>query len=386
MDKKITILYIIDTYLPRPDQPAVGGTEKQLSLLASSLNPGIFRPIVVQLGPQSIKDKKETIGNIKLFHFPTKKIYDLEGLRQIKKLFELAEEEKVNVIHTIFEKAEVVGWLVKRLAGIPVWVTSRRDLGFKRKEIYNKVFRVSSRDCDKCISNCVAVKEQTIWHEGLPEEKVEVIYNGMDLSPYQRSYNGNAFRKEIGVSDQTLLVGMIANFNFEIKGHQFFIEAAKRVSKQVPNTEFALVGDGGLRQRFEKLSAELGINQKVHFLGEKNDIPVILSNINVSVLCSTNEGFSNVILESMAAGKPVVATRVGGTPEMVADGITGYLVPPADSESLAKAITNLLQDPQKARAMGEEGRKKVQEKFTVETMTEEYEKLYQELVQNDRSA
>src|SRR4030042_4014551 len=210
-NNRITILYLIDTYLPRPDQPAVGGTEKQLSLLVSSLNSNVFRPIVVQLGPHSIENTADTIGNVKRFHFPTRKIYSLHGLNQIRKLSKLAKDEKVNIIHTFFEKSEVMGWLVKRLAGIPIWGTSRRNPGFKRKEIYNKIFKISSRDCDRCVANCDAVKEQTLQKERLPEEKVEVIYNGMDFSPYKKSYNGNAFRKAIGIDNQTALVGMIAN-------------------------------------------------------------------------------------------------------------------------------------------------------------------------------
>lgn len=381
MDKKFTILYLIDTYFPRPGQPAVGGTEKQLSLLASSLNPDTFRPLVVQLGPQSIKDKVEAVGNVKLYHFPTKKIYDLHGMSQIKKIAKLARDERVDVIHTFFEKAEVIGWLVKRLSAIPVWVTSRRDLGFKRKAIYDKMFKISSRDCDTCVANCIAVKEQTMRHEGLPDQKVRVIYNGLDLAPYRQSADGNAFRKEIGIDNSAPLVGMIANFNFEIKGHRYFMEAARRVSDRIPSVQFLLVGDGPLRQRFEKLAEDLGIDRKVHFLGRRTDIPDILASFDVSVLCSTNEGFSNVILESMASGKPVIATCVGGSPEMVAGGETGYLVPPADSDALAKAIIDLLKNPNKAEEMGEKGRKMVQERFAIEKMVKSYEVLYQGLVE-----
>lgn len=382
-DNRITILYLIDTYVSPPGESAAGGAEKQLSLLATSLDPSLFRPIIVQLtANDSLPIKNGHIGIARTFHLPTKKFYSLHGLNQIRKISKLAKDEQVNIIHTFFEKSEVMGWLVKRLAGIPVWVTSRRDLGFKRKEIYDKIFRISSRDCSKCVANCIAVKEQTLQKEGLPEEKVEVIYNGMDFLPYQESYNGNAFRKAIGIDNQTSLVGMIANFNFEIKGHQFFIEAAKKILDQVPNVEFILVGDGALRPRFENLSKELGIRQKIHFLGKRSDIPVILSSLNVSVLCSTNEGFSNVILESMAAGKPVVATNIGGSPEMVTDGVTGYLVPPADSTSLVKAVIDLLQNSNKAEAMGKEGRRLVKEKFTVEAMAKQYEKLYTELIQH----
>ncbi len=381
MNNRITILYLIDTYVSPPGESAAGGAEKQLSLLATSLDPSLFRPIIVQLtANDSLPIKNGHIGIARTFHLPTKKFYSFHGLNQIRKLVNLAKDEQVNIIHTFFEKSEVMGWLVKRLAGIPVWVTSRRDLGFKRKEIYDRIFRLSSRDCNKCVENCNAVKEQTLQKERLPEEKIEVIYNGMDFSPYQKSDNENALRKEIGIDNQTFLVGMIANFNFEIKGHQFFIEAAKRVSEQVPNVEFLLVGDGALRQRFEKLSEELGVRQKIHFLGKRSDIPVILSSLNISVLCSTNEGFSNVILESMAAGKPVVATYIGGNTELVSDGVTGYIVPPSDSMALAHAILVLLREPDRAKIMGRSAIAKVQNSFTMAAMVERYERLYQSLL------
>ncbi len=381
MNNRITILYLIDTYVSPPGESAAGGAEKQLSLLATSLDPSLFRPIIVQLtANDSLPIKNGHIGIARTFHLPTKKFYSFHGLNQIRKLVNLAKDEQVNIIHTFFEKSEVMGWLVKRLAGIPVWVTSRRDLGFKRKEIYDRIFRLSSRDCNKCVANCNAVKEQTLQKERLPEEKIEVIYNGMDFSPYQKSDNENALRKEIGIDNQTFLVGMIANFNFEIKGHQFFIEAAKRVSEQVPNVEFLLVGDGALRQRFEKLSEELGVRQKIHFLGKRSDIPVILSSLNISVLCSTNEGFSNVILESMAAGKPVVATYIGGNTELVSDGVTGYIVPPSDSMALAHAILVLLREPDRAKIMGRSAIAKVQNSFTMAAMVERYERLYQSLL------
>jgi glycosyltransferase involved in cell wall biosynthesis len=275
-----------------------------------------------------------------------------------------------------------MGWLTARLSGIPAWITSRRDLGFKRKKIYNKVFRFSSKDCKKCIANCYAVKDKMTQQGSLPDGKIEVIYNGLDLSIYQKSHNDKVLRKELGVEDDVPLVGMIANFNFEIKGHRCFLEAAKGVMEKVRDVEFLLVGDGPLRNQYKEMAQNIGIKEKVHFLGERPDVPAILSHLAVSVLSSTSEGFSNVILESMAAGRPVIATKIGGSPEIVVDGVTGYLVPPGDSLAMAEAITELLQDPDKARAMGSAGRKVVKEKFTVETMVKKYEELYASLLEH----
>ena len=376
-------MYLIDTYISLPDSPLKAGAEKQLYLLASSLDPEKFRPIIVQLSADnSFQVTAGHLGGLELFHFPTGKLYSLNGLRQINNLLSLTKNKKAQIIHTFFEKSEVMGWLAMRLSGIPVWITSRRDLGFKRKRIYDKMFRLTSKDCKKCIANCNAVREQAIQQENLPPEKIEVVYNGLDLSEYQQTLKTKPLREELGLVNGTLLVGLIANFNFEIKGHIYFLGSAKKILEKVPNVKFVLVGDGALRLRYEEVARKLNIRKDVYFLGKRTDVPSIISNLDVSVLSSTNEGLSNVIMESMAAGKPVVATNVGGSREMVTDGVTGYLVPPADSQSMANAIIDLLRNPEKAMAMGGMGRKVVQEKFTVEAMVKKYEELYFSLLKD----
>jgi len=384
-NKPITILYLIDTFISPPDKPSEGGAERQLYLLSTSLDPDLFKTIVVQLFPSSSPSIAiGKIGAAEMLHFPTKKFYNFQGVKQIAKLVKLAKREKVDIIHTFFEKSDVMGWLTARLAGIPVWITSWRDLGFKRKKIYKKIFKLTAKNCSMCVANCYAIKKEVIERENLPDEKIVVIHNGLDISQYAGPLNGNYLRTELHLKHDVPIVGMIADINFEIKGHRFFIEAAKRILAQAPNVEFILVGDGALRQQYEKLSEELGVRQKIHFLGKRGDIPVILSSIKVSVLCSTSEGFSNVILESMAAGKAVVATNIGGNPELVTDDVTGFLVPPADSKALANAIINLLHEPNKAVMMGAEGRKIVRERFTIEAMIKSYENLYQSLSSEDR--
>lgn len=379
--KPITVLYLIDTCLPSPGSRARGGAEKQLSLLAGSLDATRFRPIVVQLGHGGAGTVPVgAAGAATLLHVPVRRFYGFHGLVQLYRLTRLARRERVDIIHTFFEKSEVMGWMISRLAGIPRWITARRDLGFKRKGIYRTIFRLASNDCCRCVAVCRAVGDQALAEGSISSEKIEIIYNGLDISPYQERIDTVEIRRALGVSVTAPLVGMVANMNFEIKGHRHFLEAARRILGHIPNAEFLLVGEGPLRGRFQALAGELGIEARVHFLGARNDTPAILSVLDVSVLCSTSEGMSNVILESMAAGKPVVATRVGGNPELVTEGVTGLLAPPADPDALADAILSLLRDPDAARAMGVAARERVVREFTVEAMVRKHERLYQRMM------
>lgn len=382
MDRKpITVMYLIDTCLSLPGGQSQGGGEKQLFLLVSSLDPCAFRAIVAQLGPSDAgRVPVGTFGAATLLHVPVRRFYTLAGLVQLYQLCRLAQRERVDIIHTYFEKSEVMGWLISRLTGIPRWVTSRRDLGFKRKGIYRKIFRLAAADCLKCVAVCRAVGEQANAEEGLPAGKIEVIYNGMNSLPLQENPDAGGLKRAVGVHEASPLVGMVANMNFEIKGHRHFLQAAKLVLAQIPTVEFLLVGDGPLRDRFQAFAGELGVSGNVHFLGSRNDTPAILSVLDVSVLCSTSEGMSNVILESMAAGKPVVATRVGGNPELVLEGVTGLVTAPADPEALAAAILTLLRNPGAARAMGAAARELVAREFTVATMVRKHECLYRSMM------
>ncbi|MRR07830.1 MAG: glycosyltransferase, partial [Deltaproteobacteria bacterium] len=188
-----------------------------------------------------------------------------------------------------------------------------------------------------------------------------------------------SLRDELNVQDHVQLVGMVANMYHEIKGHRYFLEAAQQILEARKDVEFVLVGDGWLRKSHEVMARDLGIAEKVHFLGTRSNIPPILSAFAVSVLCSTSEGFSNVILESMASAKPVVATRVGGNAEMVIDGVTGHIIPPADSSALASSVLSILNSPSTAHAMGQAAREEVVKRFSVQAMVSGYERLFSRL-------
>lgn len=380
-NKIITVLYCIDTFIAPPEHPYKSGAENQLYKLVSSLDRNIYRPIVVQMSPsKSMAIPSGILSGIELYHFSVKRIYSLNGLYQFSRLYLLARRKNVEIIHTFFEKSEVFGWLIAKFTGIPVWITSFRDLGFKRNKIFRQIFRFSIRDCKKCVAVCDAVKDQMVLQERVSPEKIEVIYNGLDLPAFNRTFKDNRLRKEINLDAKIVLIGMVANFHHEIKGHIYFLEAAKIVLQKTQDVEFCIVGDGYLRSKYEQMASDLKIEKKIHFLGKRGDVPTILTSLDIAVLSSTSEGLSNAILESMAAAKPVVATRVGGNSELVIDGGTGFLVQSENSEALAEAILRLYQDPERAIAMGEAGRKLIREKFTIKSMVNSYEQLYKSLL------
>jgi glycosyltransferase involved in cell wall biosynthesis len=206
---------------------------------------------------------------------------------------------------------------------------------------------------------------------------METVHNGIDL-PAQR--NGGALRAELGIPEQAPLAGEIARL-CDVKGQRELIRAAS----QVPELRVVLVGEdleagGAFRTGLEREAGELGVGDRVHFTGYRADAQELLDDLDVFVLPSWIEGLPLTVLEAMARGKPVVATPVGGTPELVVDGETGLLVPPRDAGALADALRSLAADPERAQALGAAGRARVAERFSSAAMTGRVLAVYDEVV------
>jgi glycosyltransferase involved in cell wall biosynthesis len=185
----------------------------------------------------------------------------------------------------------------------------------------------------------------------------------------------------LGCAHGTRLVGMVANLRRD-KGYEFFVRAARSVAHRLPQAHFVAVGEGSARdlEQLQALVRELGLSGRFSFLGFRPDIPEILSELDVFVLSSTSEGFSLATVEAMAAGRPVVVTRSGGPEEIVEDGRSGFLVPPADSEGLASKVCEVLAHPLLAEELGRNARRRAEERFSLRRMLAEYENLYQRLL------
>jgi glycosyltransferase involved in cell wall biosynthesis len=226
--------------------------------------------------------------------------------------------------------------------------------------------------------NSKAVSEDVIYRDKVDPRKLVLIYNGIDTVPFDSAASmRERIREEMGVRRSEAVVTVVANL-IPYKGHSDFLKSAGMVADELTNVSFWLVGaDRGIQSGLELTASRLGIGDRVNFMGERQDVPRVLAASDLSVLASHEEGFSNVILESMAAGLPVVATRVGGNPEAVLDGVTGWLVPPRRPEELATKMIDLLHDPEKAKKWGKRGRARVRDLFSVERMVAAHLELYE---------
>jgi glycosyltransferase involved in cell wall biosynthesis len=218
--------------------------------------------------------------------------------------------------------------------------------------------------------------------DGYPAERIRVIGNGIDLAPFGAPHVRGALQQALQLEPRTPLVLVVSRL-VPRKGIEEFLEAAALTAPRHATAHFVVAGvheQEGYPEQLERLATRLGLGRRVHFLGPRNDVPALLADAAVAVLPSLSEGLSNVLLEAMASGAPVVATRVGGAPEVVEDGVTGLLVPPGDAPALARSVLRLLADPALGWRMGAAARDLVHTRFSLEAMVEQTTAVYDALL------
>jgi len=259
-------------------------------------------------------------------------------------------------------------------------VASIRDRGDILTPLQRRIQKWVCRFAHCVLVNAETIRE-TLIEQGYRPEKIFVIRNGIVMSRFQKQERGTALRKELNLPADAPLVLVFSRLN-RMKGVEYFLDAAAMLAKRFPAVRFVIAGDGANRKELEERASSLGIAQRVIFTGFRTDIPILLSEASVSVLPSLSEGLSNSLLESMAAGVPVIAANVGGNPEIIEDGMSGKLVPPRDAAALAAAMGDFLSDRDLAARFGEAGRQRVTELFSMERSVHEVESLYHRLVEN----
>jgi glycosyltransferase involved in cell wall biosynthesis len=270
------------------------------------------------------------------------------------------------------------------LARLPVRVASMRETAGMRTSTQKRVQRVAYSLAHHVVANSQAVS-QVLIADGVPAEKVSVIYNGLDLKRLApQTFSRAETLGLLGLDSETdpprRFISIVANMRHEVKDHRMFLRAARRVVEVVPDAAFLLAGEGELTGSLRELAAELGIHERTYFLGRCERVAELLSVSEICVLSSKAEGFSNSILEYMAAGRPVVATNVGGAAELIREGETGYLVPAGDDEMMAARLIDLLRDPNRSRMMGDAGKRIVEEQVSCEAQLSRTEDLYERLL------
>jgi len=318
------------------------------------------------------------------------KIVGLRSLRRIwhspislGRLVWMIASERPVILHGFLFWSYVLGAYAARLVGVSIVIASRRSLGiFKESKLhYLALERIANRMTDLVVANSDAVRRDILEHERLPAGKVIVIHNGVQID---RSEEPRIERSSICVHPGSLLVGVLANL-IHYKGHHIFLLAWQMVVERFPDAVALLIGEGHARSDIERWIGELGLGPCVRLLGSRDDARALLRLVDLVVHPSEQEGFSNAILEAMAAGKPVVATDVGGNTEAVANGITGLLVPPGDPGALASAIIRLLGDPVSRQAFGTAGRSRAAEFFSLDGMIRKYQAVYESVTKNKAS-
>ena len=379
--ERITVVYLIGT-LDR------GGTEGQLVELVTRLDRRRFRPVVCSLssgGPHAEALRAAGIPvHVIGFRGFKRGLWTLLFLPRIAaelwRLVRLLRVERPAIVHGFLFWAYVIGAFAARAAGVPVVIASRRSLGLFKADKRHHLWleRLANRWTHLLVANSEAVKQDVMAQERVAGPKIRVVYNGIDTAQSAPPPDP-ALRERLGISPNAPILEVVANL-IEYKGHRFFLEACRLVHAARPDARVLLIGEGPCRRELERRTAEIGLEGMVHLLGSRGDVPALLALADLLVLPSLQEGFPNAVLEAMAAGKPVVASRVGGVSEAVIHGSTGLLVPPGDPAALAGAILELLDDPARAAAMGRAGRERTAERFGMARMVEETQEIYEELL------
>ena len=302
------------------------------------------------------------------------------------KIYRLIRRIMPQIVHTHTAKAGAIGRLAAKLAGVPVIVHTFHGhvfhsyFGRLKTNFFLFLERLCGRFTDRVITISQKQYDDILGFKIVHQDRMVVVPLGLDLNGFVKSPRRNGeIRRELGVSDYCRLVGIVGRL-VAIKNHKLFFEAARWVTGKLADIRFVVVGDGELRDELKRFIQKLGIEDKVSFLGWRNDLAKVYSDMDVLVLTSLNEGTPVAVIEAMASEVPVVATRVGGVSDLVEDGVTGYLVESGDAEGLGEAITNVLDNPEEAHKMGQAGRRKVYPAYDANNLVERIEDLYKELL------
>jgi glycosyltransferase involved in cell wall biosynthesis len=374
---KQRILQLVDSFNE-------GGSERQALQLTRLLREcGRYDVFLATLNPNG---PLRTEAQSMMADIPTYELtsfYNRNAIVQLRKFVAYLRENQIDLIQSHDFYTNIFGMSAGFFAGVPVRIASLRETNCMRSRAQLMFQRMAYGVAHQVIANSEAVRLKLI-DKGVNEKRISVIYNGIEASRLtaaatSREESLKQLRLQAACGFRSL-VTIVANMRHEVKDYPMFLRAAQLVKHAIPGTGFLVAGEGHLRPSIESLTEELGLRESVFFLGRCEDVSHLLNASDVCVLSSRAEGFSNSILEYMAAGRAVVATNVGGASEAIIEGGTGYLVDSGDYIAMAKRLVSLIQNPDNARAMGEKGKQRVHQMFSSTALLYNTEQLYQRLL------
>lgn len=361
-----------------------GGSERQAAQLTRLISEdGRYNVRVACLEKVgALLDEVEQLNLSEIPEYALTSFYDRSMVVQLRRFARFLRENRIDIVQTHDFYTNVFGMIGARMARVPVRIAARRETGGIRTKKQLFVEKRAYAFAHAIVANAEAVKRQ-LAKEGLRDEKIVTLYNGLDLKRLKPSDSSRAEKlKLFGLPTEAprKFVTIVANLRYEVKDHPMFLRAAKRVREHIETAAFLIIGEGELIGPMRELAANLGVASDTRFIGRCERVADVLAVSDVCVLSSKAEGFSNSILEYMAASRPVVATNVGGASEAIIEGETGYLVASGDDETMAARIISLLEHPDKAKEMGQRGRRRVEGSFSCEAQLERALELYENLL------
>ncbi len=367
----------------------IGGPSRHVAILATGCRPEFETTLLIGDPDEregSLENDAVMRGAI-VVHVPRlrRRLSPLEDLLALWWLYRRFRRERPAIVATHLAKAGTLGRLAAALAGVPVRVHTFHghvlDGYFGRVNTF--VFLTVERWLGRLTTQFVAISPEIasdIERLGIARGRTTVVRLGLELDPLVGAPRGK-LRRELGIADDAPVVGIVGRL-VPIKAHDLFLEAAARVATRNADAQFVIVGDGELWDELHAQASARGVAAKVHFTGWRADLPEVYSDLDMVVCCSRNEGTPVSLIEACATGRPVIGTRVGGVPDIIASGVNGLLVPSGDAGSLADAMEELIRQPGRRRQMGDAGRRMVLERHGADRMVNELKELYERLLQD----
>ena len=353
----------------------IGGTERNIISLAANLNKERFENIVVALLSGGSLIDELTKLNVKAYCVGMKSKFDIMAIRRLS---DIIKESRADILHTYLFHANILGRIVGRINRVPVIISSERCLDLERRGFNNLLNNLTLRWCSKIVVVSDSVGKMLMARDKVPCSRIVRIYSGIEFSNYNLNIDKDRKRKELGLKSDDTIIGTIGRLRPE-KGHEYLIKTMAEVLRKFPEARLLIVGDGPEENKLKCLIDKMGIKDNVVFTGYRNDVPEILAILDLFILPSIEEGLPLAVLEAMASGRGIVATRIGGTEELIEDGVTGVLVPPKDVNALVKAIYGLLKERDKINRLGMMAKEVVKKNFSSNNMLTNYERLYEEI-------
>ena len=359
------ILFVIDNLKP-------GGAQKTLLSLVGAINTSQVEPVVWCLGGTGPVEHSLSAAGVRVLRFNRFLIYSGIALLLMARHI---RRHRVLLVQSFLFHSDVLSRILRKLTRVPAVVASVRSAEITKPGWKCWLNRRVATWADLTIAVSEDALEFAARREGLRREKAVIVMNAVDPASYDPGLRVSAQLLDAGIPPNARVVGTVGRLGPE-KAHRSLLEAFVEVRRRVPDAHLVIAGDGPLRNGLVALAQRPGLADRAHVLGFREDVPRLLGAMDVFCLPSLFEGISNALLEAMAMARPCVATDVAGNKALIRDGVEGILVPPSDTKALAEAIVNLLEDRERATAMGAAARKRVEEEFTIDRMVKGYEAAY----------